>query len=145
MPIIETQGLSQDYSLATGSFDVIKHGEVSKSELFEILKKVSRLTTPTEGDDCPPSVNTALGGDYYSCFFGDGDCIRCTDSQHEAMSPEEALDIMCGEMSFDEFDASKGLAAKFSTVVDPTAKKGGKFVILALVAVIVTVVVIDML
>ena len=49
MPIIETQGLSEDYSIATGSFDTIKRGEVSNSELFEILKKVSCLTAPTQG------------------------------------------------------------------------------------------------
>ena len=146
MPIIETQGLSEDYSIATGSFDVTKRGEVTKSELFEILKKLSQLTTPTQGDDCPPSVNTSFGDDYYSCFFGDGDCIRCTDSQHEVMSPEEALDIMCGEMSLAEFDALKGHAAEtakeFATVVKPRAKKGKRqLVVLAIVAVIVTAVV----
>ena len=142
MPIIETQGLSEDYSIATGSFDTINRGEVSKSELFEILKKVSRLTAPTQGNDCPPSVNTSFGDDYFSCFFGDGDCIRCTDSQHEVMTPEEALDIMCGGMSFTEFDSMKGHAAEFSTVVKPRTRKGKRqLVVLAIVAVIVTAVV----
>jgi len=142
MPSIETQGLSEDYSVATGSFDPIIRGEVSKSELFEILKTVSRLITPTGDDNCPPTVNTDFGSDYFSCFYGDEDCIRCPDSKHEVMTPEEALAIICGEMSFAEFDASKGHAEKFSTVVDPSAKKGSKvFVVLAIVAVIVATIV----
>ena len=58
------------------------------------------------------------------------------------MTPEEALDIMCGEMSLAEFDAMKGHAAEFSTVVKPRAKKGKRqLVVLAIVAVIVTAVV----
>ncbi len=108
MPKIETQGLSQDYKTATGLYEPIERGDVSKPELLKILQHLSTLSTPVGEDDCPPTVNTILSGDIYSCFFGDSGFIRCTDSQHEEMTADEALKIMCGEMSLEEFDLSKG-------------------------------------
>lgn len=53
MPKIETQGLSEDYQTATGEFEVMDRGDLSKIEILDILKKVSRLTTPQELDSFP--------------------------------------------------------------------------------------------
>jgi hypothetical protein len=83
-------------------------GNLSKSEILEVLKKVSNLTTPDEPDSCPPSVNAILSGDVYSCFYGDAGIIRCTDSKEEVMTPDTAARIICNELSIGEYDLSKG-------------------------------------
>lgn len=114
MPKIETQGLSEDYGTATGSYESLDRGEVSKPELLAILEQVSTLTVPVGDDDCPPSVNTILSKGYYSCFFGDTGVIRCSDSQQETMTPLEAAQIMSGELTIEEFDRSKGFEPKKS-------------------------------
>lgn len=108
MPKIETQGLSEDYQTATGKFEPIARGDLTKMEILGILNKVYRLTTPEESNSCPPSVNVQLSGDFYSCFFGDSGVIRCADSREEIMTPDIAARIICGELSIEEYDLSKG-------------------------------------
>jgi len=108
MPRIETQGLSEDYRTATGSFDSLDRGDLSTAELLDILRLIAPLRTPDEAENCPPTVNTMLMKGSYTCFYGDGGVIRCTDSRQEEMTPEEAVKIMSGEMSIEEFDISKG-------------------------------------
>lgn len=71
-------------------------GDLSKIEILDILKKVSRLTTPQEPDSCPPSVNVILSGDIYSCFYGDSGVIRCNDSKEEVMPPR------CGRKNYQQ-------------------------------------------
>ncbi|NNM14951.1 MAG: hypothetical protein HKO58_11550 [Gammaproteobacteria bacterium] len=107
MPHIETQGISQDYSQATGDFDSIDRGNVSKPELIEILKKVSRLEVP-DNDACPPSINTQLVPDYFTCFYASEGSIYCTDSVEGKMSIFDAASIICGEQTLDEYDALHG-------------------------------------
>ena len=108
MPNIETQGLSEDYQTATGKFESMDRGNLSKSEILDVLKKISRLTTPDEPDSCPPSVNAILSGDVYSCFYGDAGVIRCSDSKEEVMTPDTAAKIICNELSFEDYDLSNG-------------------------------------
>jgi hypothetical protein len=105
---IETQGISLDYSAANGDFEPIDRGEVSKEELREIWKKVIYLSFPEDSDKCPPSVNVILEHGGYSCFSPDNGKVICTDTITEEMSVEEAIQLMCGELSIKDFDASKG-------------------------------------
>ncbi len=107
MPKIETQGVSQDYKVATGSYDTIDRGDLSKEELAEILKSISKLSAPEGDNDCPPAilVNTSDGS---LSLFGDSGMLNCLDSIQEVMSPSEALKIITGEISIEEFDISKG-------------------------------------
>ncbi|MBT8142467.1 MAG: hypothetical protein KJO88_08860 [Gammaproteobacteria bacterium] len=108
MPIIETQGVSEDYSTATGIFEPIERGNVTKHKLLEILKKVSVLQQPVADNDCPPTVNAMLSEGYYTCFAAADGRIDCTDSQTETMSVSDALSIICGEQSLEEYDALHG-------------------------------------
>jgi len=112
MPRIETQGLSEDYRTATGSFDSLDRGDVSTAELLDILRLIAPLKAPDGAEDCPPTVNTMLLKGNYTCFYGDGGVIRCTDSRQKEMTPEEAVKIMTGEMSIEEFDISKGFKSR---------------------------------
>jgi len=121
VPNIETQGLSEDYQTATGKYESIDRGELSKSEILDVLTKVSRLTTPPEPDSCPPSVNSILSGDYFSCFYGDSGVIRCSDSQEEVMTSDIAARIICNELTIADYDLSKGHK--------PSSKSGLVFVI----------------
>lgn len=109
MPTIETQGLSEDYTLATGIYDSLPRGDVDKSGLIDILTRVSKLSTPNGQNDCPPSVNVEITKHYYSCFFGDNGILRCTDSKYEEFTPEEAAAVICGEITFEEYDTLKGI------------------------------------
>lgn len=126
MPKIETQGLSVDYQTATGEFEAIDRGDLSKVEILDILKRVSRLTPAQEPDSCPPSVNVILSGGIYSCFYGDSGVIRCSDSKEEAMSPDVASRIINNELSIAEYDLSKGHR--------PTSKIGLLVFVAAIVA-----------
>ena len=113
MAVIQTQGLSEDYRVATGSYDVMDCGDLSKGQIWEIVKNVAVLSTPEGEDDCPPSINVSFQQDgYYSCFFGDSGVIRCLDSQYEEMTPDEAARIISGEMTLVEFDTLKGCPPK---------------------------------
>ncbi|MBR9865973.1 MAG: hypothetical protein GYB20_02625 [Oceanospirillales bacterium] len=117
MPRIETQGLSEDYRTATGSYDALDRGDVTSAELLNILRLVAPLTAPDGSDDCPPSVNTMLIKGHFSCFHGDGGIIRCLDSRQEKMTPEEALKIITREVSIEEFDISKGFKPRGNNIV----------------------------
>ena len=108
MPVIETQGLSQDYHSATGKFDSISRGEMTRSEILNILRHVATLEAPDGNDICPPTVNTMLDGEVYTCFHGAGGTINCLDSQEQTMTPEIATAIICGEMTIAQYDLSKG-------------------------------------
>lgn len=108
MTDFETQGLSEDYSCATGSFDSVKRGSLTRPELLNILEIVAKLTTPEGNDKCPPSINIQLNDDLYTCFSGDQGILRCSDSQAEEMLPSEALSIIYGDLSISDFDQSKG-------------------------------------
>lgn len=109
MPEIETQGISEDYSRATGDFDSISRGFIADEDLIQILQKVSQLSTP-EGDElCPPSINVKLKqDDFWSNFFGDNGVLRCTDSKQEEMTPKDAFKIITGAMSIKDFDKVNG-------------------------------------
>lgn len=130
MPSIETQGISEDYSTATGNFESIDRGDVSKSDLFEILHKVAKLSSPTE-DACPPTVNAKLSGDRFSCFYGESGQIHCSDSAIELMSPEEAVHIICGEQTIAEYDTLKGYV--------PQKKNGSIYIFAFVLIVIITI------
>ena len=110
MPYIETQGLSHDYSTATGSFDTIERGNVSNEQLLVILEVISKLSAPEtdmEADVCPPSVQVAIHKQVLT-FHGESGMLHCIDSVYEEFSPNEALQIINGEISIEEFDISKG-------------------------------------
>ena len=108
MAAIETQGLSHDYQSATGMFESISRGEMTRSEILNILRHVATLEAPDGDDTCPPTVNTMLDGEIYTCFHGGGGTINCLDSQEQTMTPEIAAAIICGEMTIEQYDLSKG-------------------------------------
>ena len=108
MPNIETQGLLEDYRVATGKYDAIARGNLNKDEILKFLEYVAPLSAPRGDDDCPPSINAIITGDTYSCFYGDSGVIRCTDSQEESMTPKIAVQIICKELSIADYDLSKG-------------------------------------
>ena len=107
MPKFETQGLSDDYKVATGSFDIISRGDLPEESLAEILQSVSKLSAPEGEDNCPPTilVNT---NDTALTFYVELGMLNCLDSVHQKMTPDEALKIMTSKISIKEFDISKG-------------------------------------
>ncbi len=107
---IETQGLSEDYDVATGDYDLLDRGEILESYLIKLLHKISRLRAPEGENDCPPSINITLPGGEYCCFFGDGEegIVRCLDSKEEAMTPEIVMQLVSGNLTLKEYDISKG-------------------------------------
>ena len=115
MPKIETQGVSEDYSTATGIFESIERGEVSKGELLEILRKISVLQQPFGDNDCPPTVNAMLSEGFYTCFAASNGRIDCVDSKTETMSASDAANIICGDQSIAEYDALHGFESKQSS------------------------------
>ncbi len=109
---IKTQGVSEDYETATGDFELLDRGEVTHSNLRDILDKLSRLSVPDGDDVCEPSINVDVEGEGNLNFYGDSGVIRCLDSQQESMSSQEALQIILGEVTLAEFDAKHGYMPK---------------------------------
>ena len=109
---IETQGISQDYATATGEFEPIDRGVVTREELRAIWDNVMRLPTTSDPDKCPPSINIQLVEGYFSCFTPDNGQVICLDTNTETLTVDEAIQLMSGEVTIKDFDAAKGYPHK---------------------------------
>lgn len=106
---IETQGLSKDYRTATGSYESIQRGNVSRDELKNIFSSLSMLSIPAHtDDDCPPAVLVKLTSDEWrTVFTGDAGRIACQDLTEASLSIDEAVDFVFSRYQSNKYQADK--------------------------------------
>jgi uncharacterized RDD family membrane protein YckC len=93
----EIQGVSQDLSVATGSFDMVNLGTVSAERLAEILAAMTRLSLPqADGDVCYPNltVNGPQGATWFSIQDETGALF--TENQDEPIGIAQAVEKVTG-------------------------------------------------
>ena len=114
MPIVATQGLSENYDQATGSYDSIERGEISRDELLVLFEKISKLSGESDAtwsqDYCPPSVLIKIDREHENIgFLGESGVLHCNWAElHSAeITPEQAVGIVCGELNITDVEGYK--------------------------------------
>jgi hypothetical protein len=119
MPIIETQGLSVNYDEATGIYETISRGEISRQEIIKILEKVTKLSVPSGENDCPPTLisETNSEPEYVGVVvgeLGDSGVIHCMEPGlfGVEMTPEVAASLLCGEINIKDVEGYDPLSVE---------------------------------
>lgn len=106
---VATQGVSEDGERATGDYETIERGEMSRDDLRALLARVEHLRTPPGEDNCPPAVHIAVAGEGVLNLHAEDGKLWCAQSRHGEMSVDEVINVAYGEMTIEAFDVEKGL------------------------------------
>lgn len=92
-----TQGISDNWSEATGDFDTKSRGMLEKDQVLSAMLHLAPLDTPQSEDPCPPHILTEGKAGSFS-FTGQGGSIYCIDADQE-MTPHQATDVAFGRLA----------------------------------------------
>ena len=95
---VETQGVSNDWAQADGSFDTRTRGSLDKEQVLSAMVHVAALDTPGGDDVCPPCVTARRRGGSFS-FYGQGGALYSPEADRE-ISPAEAVDMAFGKVTY---------------------------------------------
>jgi len=93
---IETQGVSDDWAKADGSFETKLRGSLDRERVLSSMVHVAALATPDGDDICPPGIIARSRVGAFS-FYGQGGALFSSEADQD-LSAAQAVDMAFGNV-----------------------------------------------